>query len=76
MLINFERGVNTMTKMVTNLDTGTIYLFTAKTAYEAMSKMKYTLNIGGKCDSSINKTVSGNTLYLDYRGETYAAIID
>lgn len=34
-----------MTRTVINLDTGAEYIFTAKTAYEAMRKMIYTLNI-------------------------------
>ena len=63
-----------MTKTVTNLDTGVKYIFIAKTAYEAMQKMIYTLNISGKCDVVISKTESGNTLYFDYKDNTYAIL--
>ena len=63
-----------MTKTVTNIDTGVKYTFTAKTAYEAMQKMIYTLNLSGKCNAVINKTESGNTLYFDYKDNTYAIL--
>ena len=61
-----------MTRTVINLDTGIEYIFTAKTAYEAMQKMIYTLNISGKCDAEINKTESGKTLYIEHKGNTYS----
>ena len=63
-----------MTRIVTNLDTGDKYIFTAKTAIEALQKMIYTLNISGKCDAIINKTESGKTLYFEHKGNTYAAV--
>ena len=63
-----------MTRTVINLDTGTEYIFTAKTAYEAMRKMIYTLNISGKCDAVINKTESEKTLYIEHKGNTYSVV--
>ena len=63
-----------MTRAVINLDTGAEYIFTAKTAYEAMRKMIYTLNISGKCDAVINKTESGKTLYFEHKGNTYSVV--
>ena len=63
-----------MTRAVINLDTGAEYIFTAKTAYEAMRKMIYTLNISGKCDAVINKTARGKTLYIEHKGNTYSTV--
>ena len=63
-----------MTRTVINLDTGAEYIFTAKTAYEAIRKMIYTLNISGKCDAVINKTESGKTLYIEHKGNTYSTV--
>ena len=63
-----------MTRTVINLDTGAEYIFTAKTAYEAMQKMIYTLNISGKWDAVINKTESGKTLYIEHNGNTYSTV--
>lgn len=48
------------------------YGFLAITAYEAMKKMIYTLNISGKCEVKINKTESGKHLWFEYNGKTYA----
>ena len=63
-----------MTRTVINLDTGTECIFTAKTAYEAMQKMIYTLNISGKCDAVINKTENGKTLYIEHNGNAYSTV--
>lgn len=58
------------------LNTGTMYKFCAKTAYEAMEKMKYTLDL--KCkdgNAVINKTEDGKILYMDHSGMTYSTMI-
>ena len=65
-----------MLKEVFCLDTGKHYWFSARTAYEAMSKMKYTLDLSQRDpEAKINKTESGRCLYLDHSGKTYSAII-
>ena len=58
---------------VTCLDDGKSYGFAVKTPYEAMQKMKYTLDLKQKDDSAIiNKTESGLHLWMDHSGKTYA----
>lgn len=60
---------------VTNLDTGVTWGFGAKTAYEAMIKLKYTLDLTHKDpDAVINKTESGRCLYMDHGGNTWAVV--
>jgi len=54
------------------METSTTYGFLADTAYEALDKMKYTLGVAGKCDSTINKTESGMHLWMEHNGMTYA----
>lgn len=57
------------------LDDGKEYWFSAKTAYEAMQKMKYTLNLANQDTRAvINKTESGSCLYMEHDGKTYAVI--
>ena len=57
------------------LETKAIYVFDAKSAHEALEKMKYTLAINDKeaekCE--IYKTVSGMNLYLIYKGRHYVS---
>ncbi len=54
------------------LDDGKQYWFTASTSYEAMQKMKYTLDLSHTDkDAVINKTESGMHLYMDHSGKTY-----
>lgn len=60
-----------MIRYVTDLDSGIKYGFSAKTPYEAMRKMIYTLNISGKCNAKINKTESGKHLYVEHNEHTY-----
>ena len=58
---------------VFDMETGTGYTFQAWSAYEAMQKMLYTLNLSRKDpDASINKTESGLHLYLEHCGSIYA----
>ena len=53
-------------------ETGVKYFFKAKTPYEAMQKMIYTLNLSNN-DSSvvINKTDSGLFLWIEHGEKTY-----
>ena len=54
------------------LDDGKQYWFTASTPYEAMQKMKYTLDLSHTDkDAVISKTESGMHLYMDHGGKTY-----
>ena len=58
------------------LDDGSTFLFLAKTAYEALEKMKYTLDLCEKDDGAvINKTESGKCLWFEHSGKTYSATI-
>lgn len=60
---------------VTNLDTGAIWGFAAKTAYEAMEKLKYTLDLNHKDENAeICETKSGRCLYMDHSGQTWAVV--
>lgn len=60
---------------VTNLDTGATWGFVAKTAYEAMTKLKYTLDLSHKDPNAvINKTESGRCLYMDHSWNTWAVV--
>lgn len=64
------------TQKVFCLDDGRMFLFVAKTAYEAMQKMKYTLDMKHNDSSAvINKTESGKCLYMDHSGKTYSVVI-
>lgn len=57
---------------VTCLNNGKRYGMDAKTPYEALSKMKYTLDLSRKDENAvINKTESGLHLYMDHSGKTY-----
>lgn len=54
------------------LETDTDYYFVARTAYESLQKMLYTLNANSLDKSAvINKTISGYHLYLTHCGNTY-----
>ena len=57
------------------LESNVSYGFTAKTPYEALQKMKYTLDWKRK-DSKcvINKTLSGRTLWFEHSGKTYSVL--
>lgn len=55
------------------LDEGKSYWFTARTSYEALQKMKYTLDLTRKDpEAKINKTESGLHLYMEHGGRTYS----
>ena len=55
------------------LDEGKSYWFTARTPYEALQKMKYTLDLARKDpEAKINKTESGLHLYMEHGGRTYS----
>ncbi len=58
-----------MTQVITNVDTGARYYFSASTPYEAMTQLRYYL---GDKKLTINKTESNSFLYLIHKGETYA----
>lgn len=54
------------------LDDGKKFYFDAKTPYEAMQKMKYTLDLEKEDKSCvINKTESGLYLWMEHTGKTY-----
>lgn len=54
------------------LDDGKKFYFDAKTPYEAMRKMKYTLDLENEDKSCvINKTESGLHLWMEHTGKTY-----
>lgn len=58
-----------------NLDTGVKYGFVATTPYEAMMKLKYTLDLKMRDPAAnINKTESGRCLYMVHNGESWAVI--
>ena len=57
------------------LDDGREYYFSAKTPYEAMEKMKYTLDLkhlDGK--AKIKPSDSGRCLFMDHTGKTYGIL--
>lgn len=55
------------------LDDGKRCGFVTRTAYEALQKMIYTLNLSCKDDNAvINKTESGLHLWFEHSGKTYA----
>lgn len=60
-------------QIVRNIDSGQSFYFDAKTPYEAMSKLKYFLGLKNKNaeECKIEKTESGNFLYLVFGEETY-----
>lgn len=62
-----------MMHVIKNVDNGKTMYFDAKTPYEAMQKLKYYLSLNAKSakKSTINKTETGNFLYLVFNGETY-----
>lgn len=69
----YKKEQRILLRYVMCLDTGVSYGFIATTPYEAMRKMIYTLNISNeKRDAIINKTVSGEHLYIEHGGKTYA----
>lgn len=61
--------------MVLCLDDGCEYYFSARTPYEAMQKMIYTLELKHHDPlAMINKTESGRCLYIEHDGKTYATV--
>lgn len=57
------------------LDDGSMYTFLARTAYEALDKMRYYLNLKGKDEAVINKTEGGRVLWFEHSGKTYSATV-
>jgi len=59
--------------VIVGMDTGERFTFLARTAYEALQKLIYTLNLA-HLDSAaaVQKTESGLHLYVVYNGNTYA----
>ena len=63
-------------KMVLCLENEHTFYFDAKTGYEALTKMKYTLDLKRKDENAIiNKSPSGLHLWMEHSGKTYAACI-
>ena len=63
-------------KRVECLEDGRTFYFDAKTGYEALSKMRYTLNLKYKDKNAIiNKTTSGLHLWMEHNGKTYSTCI-
>ena len=56
------------------LDDGYSYTRLDRTGYEAMEKMRYTLNLSRQEEAVINKTESGRVLYFDHSGKTYSVM--
>ena len=57
------------------LDTGAVWGFSAKTPYEAMQKLKYTLDLNNADPAAeICETKSGRCLYMDHSGQTWSVI--
>ena len=57
------------------LDEGRGYYFSAKTPYEAMENMKYTLDLKHlDKKAEIKQTDSGTCLFMDHSGKTYSVI--
>ena len=52
------------------LDDGAVYTFDCNTAYEALDKMKYTLN----SKAMIDKVESGQVLHFIHEGKTYTSL--
>lgn len=64
-----------MIRAVQNIDDNTTLYFDAQTAYEAMTKLIYYLNVidGRNAQNlTINKTESNRFLYVIYKGKTYS----
>ena len=74
MMMDYFRKDNPNTRVVTKLGTEEEYVFTAKSGYEALRKMIYTLNVPGKCDPEIEIGPSGKVLYFEHNNDVYAAI--
>ena len=65
-----------MLKDVFCLDTGETLGFQASNAYEAMTKLLYTLNLKRKDpNAKIRQTESGLHLYVDHSGKTYSIAV-
>ena len=58
--------------IIMDLNTSKKYYFVARTPYEAMQKMIYTLSLACKCNATISKSKTGKTLYFEHYGHTYA----
>lgn len=57
------------------LDDGREYYFVAKTPYDAMAKMKYTLDLKHADEKAqIKPTDSGRCLFMDHTGKTYGVV--
>lgn len=55
------------------LDENKEYWFAARTPYEAMEKMKYTLDLAHK-DKNCVINMTPNCLYMEHSGKTYSVI--
>ena len=63
-------------KMVLCLENERKFYFDAKTGYEALTKMKYTLDLKHKDENAIiNRTHSGLHLWMEHSGKTYAVLV-
>lgn len=57
------------------LDDNIEYYFIASTPYEAMEKMRYTLDITGGDKNANISLYNGRTLAMEHSGKTYACLI-
>lgn len=56
------------------LDDGSTAVFLAKSAYDALEKMRYTLDLQNKDDGAeIKETTSGRCLWFRHSGKIYSA---
>lgn len=62
-------------KKVLCLDTGTEMYFSAKTGYEAMQKLIYTLNLSHKDINAKIEICNNRTLSVLHNGKTYGCLM-
>lgn len=74
MMMDYFRKDNPNTRVVTKLGTEEEYVFTAKSGYEALREMIFTLNVPRKSDPEIEIGPSGKVLYFERNNDVYAAI--
>lgn len=68
-----------MIRAVQNIDDNKTLYFDAQTAYEAMTKLIYYLNVSDGMNGknlTINKTESNRFLFVVYKGKTYSTKMD
>ena len=60
---------------VLQMDDGIEYKFTANSGYEAMNKMRYTLDLSHKDPDCTISLVSSRTWVMVHTGKTYACFV-